>query len=194
MSGDSMDFLLYLSNLFIPLLFFYIVANGVVKKVKVYDVFLVGAKEGFDTVVKVAPTLTGLMIGVGILRSSGFLEFAARLCAPVGRLLGIPVALIPVIFVRMFSSSAATGLTLDILKEYGTESFTGFLNSVLMGCTETIFYTMSVYFAATAGLKDNNGKMLPGVEKTRWTLAGALAATLAGIIASVIITKLTLSN
>lgn len=185
-----MDFIIYLSDFMMPLLFFYIIASGIAHKVKVYDVFLTGAKEGFLTVIRIAPTLVGLMAGVGILRASGFLDMIARLFAPVGELAGIPAALVPVILVRMFSSSAATGLTLDILKEYGTESFTGFLNSVLMGCTETIFYTMSVYFMSTAGLKDQNGVKMPGVEKTRWTLAGALIATFAGIAASVVITKL----
>lgn len=184
-----MDFILYLSNFMMPLLFFYIVASGLVHKVKVYDVFLTGAKDGFMTVVRIAPTLVGLMVGVGVLRASGFLDFLAGIFSPFSEKAGVPAVLLPVILVRMFSSSAATGLTLDILKEYGTDSGIGFLNSVLMGCTETIFYTMSVYFMATAGLKDDKEKLMPGVEKTRWTLAGALISTFAGIAASVIITN-----
>ena len=86
---------------------------------------------------------------------------------------GFPSQLVPLAIVRMFSSSAATGLVLDIFKEYGTDSRIGLIASIMMSCTETIFYTMSVYFMAAK------------VRKTRYTLAGALAATLAGIMASV---------
>ena len=83
--------------------------------------------------------------------------------------------MVPLIFVRMFSSSAAIGLVIDIFKEYGTDSYLGMLTSIMMSCTETIFYTMSVYF------------MTAKVTKTRYTLTGALVATLVGIVASVIL-------
>ena len=83
--------------------------------------------------------------------------------------------LLPAAIVKMFSSSAATGLVLDIFKEYGPDSSNGLIVSLMGSCTETIFYTMSVYF------------MSVGIRKTRWTLAGALVATLAGLIASVIL-------
>ena len=89
--------------------------------------------------------------------------------------LHFPGELVPLVLVKMFSSSAATGLLLDIFKEYGADSYFGLLSSVLMSCSETIFYTMSVYFMAA------------GVTKTRYTLSGALVATLAGIIASTIL-------
>lgn len=98
------------------------------------------------------------------------------LCALPGDLtekIGFPSQLLPVTIVRMFSSSAATGLVLDIFKEYGTDSRIGLITSIMMSCTETIFYTMSVYCMAAK------------VRKTRYTLAGALLATLAGVVASV---------
>lgn len=91
--------------------------------------------------------------------------------------IGLPPAVVPAMIVRMFSSSAATGLVLDVFKQFGTDSYEGLLSSIMMSSTETIFYTMSVYF------------MTAKVTKTRWTLAGALISTLAGIIASVIMTK-----
>lgn len=125
------------------------------------------------TVIKIMPTLIGLMVAVGILRASGFLDFLSEIIGKMTAYVGFPSQLVPLAIVRMFSSSAATGLVLDIFKEYGTDSRIGLIASIMMSCTETIFYTMSVYFMAAK------------VRKTRYTLAGALAATLAGIMASV---------
>ena len=121
--------------------------------------------------------LIGLMVAVGVLRASGFLDFIAELLSGVCGKLGIPASIVPLIIVRLFSSSAATGLSLDIFKQYGTDSYTGLITSILMGCTETVFYTMSVYYMAAR------------IKKTRWTLAGALIATVAGIAASVILAR-----
>lgn len=129
------------------------------------------------TVVSIAPTLIGLMVAVGVLRASGFLDFIAGLLSGVCGKLGIPASIVPLIIVRLFSSSAATGLSLDIFKQFGTDSYTGLITSILMGCTETVFYTMSVYYMAAR------------IKKTRWTLAGALIATAAGIAASVILAR-----
>ena len=124
------------------------------------------------------PTMVGLMIGVGVLSSSGFLDFFTKHIAKMTLKIGLPPAVVPAMIVRMFSSSAATGLVLDVFKQFGTDSYEGLLSSIMMSSTETIFYTMSVYF------------MTAKVTKTRWTLAGALISTLAGIIASVIMTKM----
>ena len=117
------------------------------------------------------------MVGVGILRASGFLDMVSNVLGMFLNRAGFPSQLVPVTIVRMFSSSAATGLVLDIFKEYGPDSLIGTMTSIMMGCTETIFYTMSVYF------------MTAKVKKTRYTLTGALAATLAGIVASVILAR-----
>ena len=144
-------------------------------KCNVYDSFVTGAKDGMKTVVEVMPTLIGLMVGVGVLRASGFLDFVCNHLASVAEILHFPGELIPLAIVRLFSSSAATGLALDIFKEFGADSYTGLVASIMMGCTETVFYTMSVYF------------MTAKIKKTRWTLPGALLATFAGIAASVVI-------
>lgn len=168
-----MSFLLYISDLIVPLLIFGIVVYGMMMKVNVYDEFIKGAKKGFFTVIKIMPTLIGLMVAVGILRASGFLDFLADLIGRFTSYIGFPSQLVPLTIVKMFSSSAATGLLLDLYKEYGTDSRIGLIASIMMSCTETIFYTMSVYF------------MTAKVKKTRYTLAGALIATLAGIAASV---------
>ncbi len=140
-----------------------------------YEDFIKGAKDGFRTVIQIMPTLVGLMVAVGVLRASGFLNAVGKLFGGLTDRIGFPSDLVPLVFIKMFSSSAATGLVLDIFKTYGPDSYIGMITSIMMSCTETIFYTMSVYFLAAK------------VTKTRYTLAGALLATIAGIAASVVL-------
>ena len=125
--------------------------------------------------IRIMPTLIGLMVAVGILRASGFLDMIADVLGKFTNVIHLPSQLVPLIIVRMFSSSAATSLVLDIFKQYGPDSVLGTITSIMMSCTETIFYTMSVYF------------MTAKVTKTRYTLAGALVATFAGVAASLIL-------
>ncbi len=173
-----MQLLIYLSNFIIPLFIFYVVGYGLLNKSNVYDDFVRGAKDGMKTVAGILPTLIGLMVAVGILRASGFLEWLCALPANLTERIGLPAPLLPVMIVRMFSSSAATGLVLDIFKEYGTDSRIGLITSIMMSCTETIFYTMSVYCMAAK------------VKKSRYTLSGALLATFAGVAASIFLAGL----
>lgn len=170
-----MQFFLYMSDLIVPFLILGIVIYGISMNVDVYDTFIKGARRGFLTVIKIMPTLIGLMVAVGILRASGFLEYISGLLGRVTQYVGFPGELVPLTVVKMFSSSAATGLLLDIFREYGTDSRVGLIASISMSCTETIFYTMSVYF------------MTAKVMKTRYTFAGALVATFAGLAASVVL-------
>lgn len=170
-----MKFLLFLSDLIIPLVIFYIVGFGLLMKHNIYEDFVSGAASGLKTVVKIMPTLIGLMTGVGILRASGFLDLPGKLFGNLLNRIGFPGELVPLSVVKLFSSSAATGLLLDIYKEFGTDSRTGLIASLILSSTETVFYTMSVYFIAAK------------VTKTRYTLTGALLATLGGTIASVIL-------
>ena len=170
-----MGFLTHVSDIIIPLLIFFIVGYGVVSGIKVYETFLKGAGEGLKIVVDIMPTLIGLMVAVGVLRASGFFDLLGKILLPLTEFLHLPSQLIPLLVVKMFSSSAATGLVLDIFKTSGPDSYAGMVTSILMSCTETIFYTMSVYFLAAK------------VTKTRYTLSGALLATLAGTVASVIL-------
>lgn len=170
-----MRFLLFMSRFLIPFLILYIVGYGMAARVPVYDSFVRGAKEGLKTVVQIVPTLIGLMVATGVLRASGFLDFVGALLGGLLRGDLFPPQLVPLTVLRMFSSSAATGLLLDLFKEVGTDSRIGLIASIMMCCTETIFYTMSIYF------------MTARIKKTRYTLAGALLATFAGIAASVIL-------
>lgn len=173
-----MKILIYLSDYIIPFTLFYIVGFGLLMKTNIYDDFVEGAKEGFKVVFNILPTLVGLMVAIGILRASGALDALSGLLTPIVSFFHFPSELVPLITVKMFSSSAATSLLLDIFKEYGPDSYFGRLASIIMSCTETIFYTMSVYF------------MTAKIKKTRYTLAGALIATLTGIIASTIIVNM----
>ncbi len=170
-----MQFFLYLSDFIVPFLILSIIVYALLKGTNVYDTFIKGAHNGFLTVIKIMPTLVGLMVAVGILRASGFLDFVSQIIGHFTARVGFPGELVPLTIVKMFSSSAATGLLLDIFKEHGTDSYIGLIGSISMSCTETIFYTMSVYF------------MTAKVTKTRYTLAGALLATTAGLIASIIL-------
>ena len=123
--------------------------------------------------VQILPTLIGLMVAVGILRASGFLDLLGEGIGKLTEPFGFPSALVPLTIVRMFSSSAATGLLLDVFREFGADSFNGKVASIMMSCTETIFYTVSVYFMAAK------------IKNTRYKIAGALLASAVGMIASV---------
>lgn len=146
------------------------------QKQNIYEEFIHGAADGLRTVVKIVPTLIGLMTAAGILRASGLLDAVSSL---IGNAAGhfVPPEIIPVFVVRLFSNSAATGLVLDIFKKYGADSMAGYISSIMMSSTETVFYTMSLYYMSVK------------VKKTRWTLPGALSATAAGTAASILIAR-----
>lgn len=173
-----MSFVLFLSDLMIPLTIAAIVIYGLSKKSNVYDSFLGGAMDGMKITFNILPTLVGLMVAVGVLRASGTLDLLAALLAPITRLFGFPEEALPLTLMRLVSSSAATGLQLDMYATYGPDSFIGRFVSVMMSSTETVFYTFSVYFLHV------------GITKTRYTLSGAILANIVSIAASLIITVL----
>ena len=151
-----MGILLTISDLLIPVTVLCIVVFGCLQRMDIYEVFLEGAKEGLQTVLDILPTLIGLMMAVEGMRAGGLLD----------------------ILVRLVSSSAATGLLTDLFAKYGPDSFLGRTASVMMSCTETVFYTMSLYFLSV------------GIRKTRYTLPCALLANLVGIFAAVALVRL----
>ncbi|MCD8009573.1 MAG: spore maturation protein [Lachnospiraceae bacterium] len=140
-----------------------------------YDDFIQGARDGMRTVAEILPTIVGLMVAVGVLRASGFLDFLSELLAAPAEALHFPAELIPLALVRIFSTSAANGLLTDIYATCGPDSPEGILASLLIRCTESAFYTMTGY--CTAAL----------IPKTLCTLAGALFATAAGLAASTLL-------
>lgn len=171
-----MNVLLYISNLIIPLVLLYVIGFGMISRINVFDEFVRGAKDGFKVVFDIIPTLIGLMVAVGVLRASGALDFITGLITPLTNLIQLPSPIVPIALMRMVSSSAALGLVLDLFKTYGPDSIIGRMTSIMMGCTETIFYTMSIYFLTV------------NIKKTRHTLKGALLANVVGIVFSVYIT------
>lgn len=162
----------------LPVVVILIVVYGVRAKVKVYDTFVEGAKEGLDIVADILPTLAGLMLAVGVLRASSAFDLLGDVMGPLLDKLHMAVEVFTLVIVKMFSSSASTGLLLDIYKNYGTDSYNGLAASLILSSTETIFYTMSVYFMAAK------------ITKTRYTLKGALLATAAGTGASMVLAGL----
>lgn len=168
-----MRFLLFLSETIIPILIFGILAYGLINRQPVYEDFVSGAKEGFQTVLGILPTLIGLMVAVGVLRASGFLDMLSQLLSELIPDWIYPTELLPISLLKMFSSSASTGLLLDIFKEHGPDSLMGRTAAIMMSSTETVFYTLSVYF------------MSVNIKKSRYTVAGALVCTIAGLFASI---------
>ncbi len=168
-----MQWIARVSEGIIPAIFLVIIVYGALRKVKVMESFVVGVNEGFRVVLDILPTFMGLMVAVAALRASGTLDLLARLLTPLSQAMRMPTPLLPVALTKVVSSSAATGLILDILKTFGPDSLEGRMVGIMVGSTETILYTMSVYFMAIR------------VKDTRYTLSGALIANLAGIAASV---------
>ncbi len=157
----------------IPFVLFAVISYAFWKRQDAYGDFIRGAEEGLRTALQLLPTLVGLMAAVGILRASGFLDWISGMLEKLLSGTGFPSRLLPIAIVRLFSASAATGFLLDIFKEYGPDSRLGITASLMLSCTETVFYTMSVYFMSVK------------VTRTRYTLAGALFAAFAGLAASI---------
>ncbi len=177
-----MGILLTVSDFIIPVTVLFIVVFGCLKRVDIYEVFLEGAQEGLKTVLDILPTLIGLIMAVEVVRAGGLLDILTNLLRPAAEKIGFPAELAPLSLVRLVSSSAATGLLTDIFAVFGPDSFLGRSASVMMSCTETVFYTMSLYFLSV------------GVRKTRYTLPCALIANVIGVFAAVWLVGLVFGN
>lgn len=173
-----MQIINYLSAAAIPIVILIILFYGIKEKQKVFDSFLDGATEGVKIVVDLFPTLIGIFLAVGALRSSGILDFMIGIISPITDLLKIPSQILPLAMLRPISGSASMGVAVDIMKQYGVDTTLGMITSVIMGSTETTFYTIAIY---TACVK---------IKKIRFVLAAALLADLAGMISSVIICQI----
>jgi spore maturation protein B len=151
---------------------------GVVKKVKVYEAFVEGAKEGFGVAVRIIPYLVAILSVIGAFRASGALELVTRHLGALTERIALPAEVIPLMIVRPLSGGAARGVLADILKTAGPDSYTGLLASIMNGCTETTFYVLAVYCGAI------------GVTRYRQALPAALFADLFGFGAALIVTLL----
>jgi spore maturation protein B len=168
-----MEYLKAVSQYAIPVVFLIILGVGIYKDVKVYDVFVESAREGIATIVRIIPPLVGLMVAIGVFRASGALDLLIYAVSPVARFLGIPSEVMPLALMRPVSGSASLALVSEMVKNYGPDTFVGRVASTMMGSTETIFYTLAVYFGSV------------GIKNIRFTLIAALIADLASVIASV---------
>ena len=166
----------------IPVLLAGIPAVALARGVKVYPAFLDGAKQGFETAVRIIPPLVAILVALGMLRASGAMDAATRALAPVTGWLGIPASVVPLVVVRPLSGGAALGVVGDVLRSDGPDSYAGRLASVMAGSTETTFYVLAVYMGAA------------GVSRYRHALPAALLADLAGFTAAVIAVRLLLGG
>ena len=137
-----------ISSSFIPIIILFIVSYGVFKKVKVYEVFVEGAKDGLKICKNIFPYLLCMLLAIKVFRESGILEYIINFIEPFTNVLGVPKEVITQIFIKPLSGSGALGIFTDNIKNFGPDSFLGVLSSVLMGSTETIFYTIALYFGA----------------------------------------------
>ena len=159
----------------IPLVIIFIILYGAMKKIPVYDTFVIGAKDGIETIFSIIPPLVGLMIAISALRASGTVDYIAKLLSPLLSFIHMPPEVLPLAILRPVSGSGSMAVVSDIFKNYGCDSFIGRCASVMMGSTETTFYTLAVYFGATK------------VKNTRYTLKAALSADICGMLLSVLI-------
>lgn len=170
-----MQIISFLSNLAMPLIILLIVIFGLIEKNKVFDNFLDGAKEGLEIVINILPTLIGLFVAIGALRTSGILDLIIRFITPALNVIHFPSEIMPLAMLRPISGSGSIAVATDIMKNYGVDSMIGIIASTIMGSTETTLYTIAVY---TSCVK---------IKKTRFVLLAALTADIVGILVSVTI-------
>lgn len=167
-----------LGNFLIPGIIGLIVTYGVLKKVEVYNCFVEGAKDGLKICLRIFPYLLAMILAVSVLREAKILDFITQISNPLLKYVGIPGEILPLMLIKPLSGSGALGVFTDILTTYGPDSFIGRVASTIMGSTETIFYTVTIYFGAV------------GVKKIRHTLWAAILADLTAAIMAVVTVKL----
>ena len=162
----------------IPVLLFAAAATALRKQESVYDLLLSGAADGLKLMIRLAPCLVLLLTSVSMLRASGATEALGQILAPVFSLVGIPPETAILVLIRPISGSAALAVGADLMAQHGVDSQIGRTVAVMLGSTETTFYTISVYFGAA------------GIKKTRYTIPAALIADMAGFIMAAFYTRL----
>ncbi len=170
-----------LSVLAIPLLILVFIGYGAIKKVRVYETFVEGAKEGFNIAVKIIPYLVAMLVGIAIFRAGGAMEFLIHLLSPITSAIGMPAEALPMALMRPLSGSGSLGIMAENLSVYGPDSFIGILVSTFFGSTETTFYVLAVYFGAV------------NIRNTRHALPVGLIADVCGILGALFIVKLLFS-
>lgn len=167
----------YFSNIAMPLMIIIIVLYGVIERKKVFDIFLEGAKEGIGVVLNIFPTLVGLFVAIGALRSSGIIDLIINFLTPFLNFVNFPTEILPLALIRPISGSSSIAVATDIMNKFGVDTNIGLMASVIMGSTETTIYTIAVYTSSV------------GIKKTRFVLWAALIADFVGIVTSVVICR-----
>ncbi|TCO78633.1 spore maturation protein [Marinisporobacter balticus] len=162
-----------LSVMIIPIMITVILIYGMMKKIDIYEAFVEGAGQGFQTAIRIMPYLIAIFLAIGIFKDSGGLNLFTKILYPITNFLGIPREVLPLAIMRPVSGSGALGVVKDLLHTYGPDSFIGRVASTMMGSAETIFYTMAVYFGAV------------GIKNSRHTLLAALISHVAAVFASI---------
>jgi spore maturation protein B len=168
-----LDFINIISIVAIPGMILFIVVYGAFRKVKVYEVFVEGAKEGFAVGVRIIPYLVAMLVAIGIFRAGGAMDMLTVMFKPVTSLIGMPAETLPMALMRPLSGNGALGVMSEIIHAHGVDSLIGRMVSVMMGSGETTFYVLAVYFGAVS------------VTKTRHAVPAGIIADLVSILASV---------
>ncbi len=162
----------------IPVMIVGIIVFGLAKHTNVYDSFIEGAKSGLESTVQIAAPLVGLLVGISALRGSGALEILATILSPMTDYMGVPSDVLPLALLRPVSGSGSIAIVNDIFKNCGPDSVAGKIASVMMGSTETTFYTVAVYFGAV------------GIRNVRHTVKSALVADFAGMTMAIVMVRM----
>ena len=170
-----MDMVTLAAKWAIPVLLFVITVFALIRKVNVYEKFIQGAQEGFTTAVKTIPFLVAMFVAISVFRSSGAMDLFVKMVSPVTEVLGIPAEVLPLGIMRPLSGGGALGITAELIKTYGPDSFIGRLASTLQGSTDTTFFVLTLYFGSV------------GVIRYRYAVFSGLTADITGFIASVLV-------
>ncbi|MDY6011608.1 spore maturation protein [Clostridium sp.] len=165
----------YITKSIIPIVVVIILIYGMIKGKKVYEWFLDGVKDGLLVCVRIFPCLLAMIVAVQIFKNSNLLYLLNKTISPLSNFIGLPEEVVPLVLIKPISGSGAIGMFTEIIKTYGADTFIGLVASVIMGTTETIFYTISVYFGAA------------NIKKIRHTLWAAIMADITAIITAIII-------
>jgi len=162
----------------IPLMFLAFLGWGLVKKVKVYEVFVEGAKDGFNVAIRIIPYLVAMLAAIGIFRASGAMELLTTVLAPATSLIGMPPETLPMALMRPLSGSGSLGIMTELMNVHGPDSLIGIMASTMYGSSETTFYVLAVYFGTVS------------IKNTRHAVPTGIIADLAGMLAAVWIVNL----
>lgn len=165
-------------DLILPLIVLYVIFYGFFKGKNIYDDFVIGAKQSFDMVLSMFPSMLAMIFGINILLGSGFIEFVFNFLKPLFSYINVPIDILPMAIMRPISGSSALALLNNILKTSGPDSLIGRMASVIQGSTDTTFYVLTLYFGSV------------GIKKIRYALKVGLVADLIGIISAIILTSI----